>query len=254
VAQIDDILAEVADPNLRSRIAAAVASLRRRATFGLLFERHISLPNARVRVGSTVGLLDGNHTRPMRVTSIDGKDATCVEDSSTAVAAATYKLSALIILKRVGEPVYPALRHIASVKASSERPRHVLIEGENHGVLQLLRWTNNSRFDCIYIDPPYNTGARDWKYNNNYVDLNDSFKSSKWLSMMERRLIIARSLLKPNGVLIVAIDDYEYAISCCSSNPIDYSKAGALKRSFSRTIHEGAAEATLATLTSMPSS
>jgi adenine-specific DNA-methyltransferase len=63
--------------------------------------------------------------------------------------------------------------------------------------------------DCIYIDPPYNTGARDWKYNNDHVDLADSWRHSKWLAFMRRRLLIARRLLKPDGVLIVTIDEHE---------------------------------------------
>ncbi len=62
----------------------------------------------------------------------------------------------------------------------------------------------------IYIDPPYNTGARDWKYNNSYVDSNDQWRDSKWLSMMKKRLLLAKRLLKPNsGVLIITIDDWE---------------------------------------------
>lgn len=214
MAQIDDLIAEVADPNLRSKIATAVATLRRRATFGLHFERHIpeyvTLPNARVRAGSIVGLRDGSHSKPLRVVDVKGDRIACSDDSE-AGELLLYERDQLVVVKRTGEPIYPALRLIDSVTRSDAAARHVLIEGENHGVLQLLHWTTNSRFDCIYIDPPYNTGARDWKYNNNYVDVNDSFKSSKWLSMMERRLVIARSLLKPTGVLIIAIDDYEYS-------------------------------------------
>lgn len=168
------------------------------------------MPNARVRVGSTVGLRDGSHSSPLRVTEVNGDRILCRQESGEGEPL-VYERDELVVLKRTGEPIYPALRLVESVTNSPDAPRHVLIEGENHGVLQLLRWTSNSRFDCIYIDPPYNTGARDWKYNNNYVDVNDSFKSSKWLSMMERRLVIARSLLKRDGVLIIAIDDYEYA-------------------------------------------
>jgi DNA methylase len=63
--------------------------------------------------------------------------------------------------------------------------------------------------DCIYIDSPYNTGARDWKYNNRYVDNKDAWKHSKWLSFMEKRLRLAKRLLKPDGVLIVTIDEHE---------------------------------------------
>lgn len=67
------------------------------------------------------------------------------------------------------------------------------------------------KVDCIYIDPPYNTGAKDWKYNNDYVDSSDAYRHSKWLSMMEKRLKIARKLLDPkDSVLIVTIDEKEY--------------------------------------------
>ena len=75
--------------------------------------------------------------------------------------------------------------------------------------MQLLEWLYAERIDCIYIDPPYNTGARDWKYNNDYVDKADAWRHSKWLAMMRRRLILARRLLKPEGVLIVTIAEHE---------------------------------------------
>lgn len=77
--------------------------------------------------------------------------------------------------------------------------------------MQLLEYLYPKQVDCIYIDPPYNTGARDWKYNNDYVDSSDSYHHSKWLSMMQRRLKIAKRLLNPeNSVLIVTIDEKEY--------------------------------------------
>ena len=72
-----------------------------------------------------------------------------------------------------------------------------------------MNYTHKAAVDVVYIDPPFNTGAKNWKYNNNYVDLNDSFRHSKWLSMMEKRLKLARLLLKRNGVLICAIDENE---------------------------------------------
>jgi adenine-specific DNA-methyltransferase len=84
-----------------------------------------------------------------------------------------------------------------------------LIEGDNLAALQLLQKTHKGNIDVIYIDPPYNTGAKDWKYDNDYVDENDMFRHSKWLSLIKKRLIIAKRLLKRNGVLIVTIDDYE---------------------------------------------
>ena len=84
-----------------------------------------------------------------------------------------------------------------------------LIEGDNLAALQLLLKTHKGKIDVIYIDPPYNTGAKDWKYDNDYVDENDMFRHSKWLSLLKKRLLVAKKLLKRNGVMIVTIDDYE---------------------------------------------
>lgn len=84
-----------------------------------------------------------------------------------------------------------------------------LIEGDNLAALQLLLKTHKNKIDVIYIDPPYNTGAKDWKYDNDYVDKNDTFRHSKWLSMMKKRLIIAKKLLAKRGAFICAIDENE---------------------------------------------
>ena len=86
-----------------------------------------------------------------------------------------------------------------------------MIEADNYHALQLLEYLYSGKVDCIYIDPPYNTGAKDWKYNNDYVDASDAYRHSKWLSMMQRRLKLAKKLLDPrDSVLIVAIDEKEY--------------------------------------------
>lgn len=84
-----------------------------------------------------------------------------------------------------------------------------LIESDNLASLKLLEKTHKGKIDIIYIDPPYNTGAKDWKYNNDYVDDNDTFRHSKWASMMCARLSIAKNLLTDNGILVCAIDHYE---------------------------------------------
>lgn len=90
-------------------------------------------------------------------------------------------------------------------------PWNFIIEGDNLQALYLLEKTHRGKVDCIYIDPPYNTGARDWKYNNDYVDGNDIYRHSKWLSMMKNRLLLAKHLLNPDdSVLIVTIDEKEY--------------------------------------------
>ena len=84
-----------------------------------------------------------------------------------------------------------------------------MINGENYHSLQLLLYLCERQADCIYIDPPYNTGSRDWTYNNRFVDANDSYSHSKWLSFMDKRLRLAKRLLSPDGVLIVTIDEHE---------------------------------------------
>ena len=93
----------------------------------------------------------------------------------------------------------------------SEFPFNFLIEGDNLQALYLLEKTHKNRIDCIYIDPPYNTGAKDWKYNNDYVDKQDVYRHSKWISFMNVRLKLARNLLKKDGALITTIDDNELA-------------------------------------------
>lgn len=109
-------------------------------------------------------------------------------------------------------PVYPYLQKIDQVEhAPGDSLWHTLIESDNYYALQLLAYLYPGMVDCIYIDPPYNTGARDWKYNNDYVDSSDQYRHSKWLSMMKRRLRLAKKLLNPrDSVLIVTIDEKEY--------------------------------------------
>lgn len=96
-----------------------------------------------------------------------------------------------------------------AINTNPEQPTHILIEGDNFHALSVLSYTHEKSVDVIYIDPPYNTGARDWKYNNDYVDEEDAWRHSKWLSMMQKRLELAHRLLKEDGVLIVTIDDNE---------------------------------------------
>jgi adenine-specific DNA-methyltransferase len=105
----------------------------------------------------------------------------------------------------------PVLKEVKSkeIKTDPDKPTHFLIEGDNFHALSVLAYTHEKAIDVIYIDPPYNTGARDWKYNNAYVDINDAYRHSKWLSMMSNRLNLAKRLLKANGVLVCTIDENE---------------------------------------------
>jgi adenine-specific DNA-methyltransferase len=92
----------------------------------------------------------------------------------------------------------------------NQESHNLLIEGDNYQSLLALTATHTAKIDCIYIDPPYNTGAKDWIYNNDYVDSNDTYRHSKWLSMMKNRLQLAKVLLKDDGVLVCAIDENEF--------------------------------------------
>src|SRR4030042_2571931 len=104
----------------------------------------------------------------------------------------------------------PILKEVKSKEIITDpgKPVNLLIEGDNYHALSVLNYTHAKKIDVIYIDPPYNTGARDWKYNNDYVDINDAWRHSKWLAGMERRLQLAKRLLKDTGVLLAAIDDH----------------------------------------------
>ncbi|NQU35602.1 MAG: site-specific DNA-methyltransferase [Bacteroidetes bacterium] len=105
----------------------------------------------------------------------------------------------------------PVLKEVKSkaIKNDPANPTHIIIEGDNYHALSVLNYTHQNAIDVIYIDPPYNTGSTAWLYNNNYVDKEDSFKHSKWITMMYKRIVLAKNLLSDNGIIICAIDDYE---------------------------------------------
>jgi adenine-specific DNA-methyltransferase len=113
--------------------------------------------------------------------------------------------------EKEAENKLPILKEIPekAIVNDDGKPTHILIEGDNYHALTCLNYTHKGKIDVIYIDPPYNTGAKDWKYNNNYVDKNDPWRHSKWICWMANRLHLAKRLLKENGVLICAIDENE---------------------------------------------
>ncbi|MCX7407364.1 MAG: DNA methyltransferase [Planctomycetales bacterium] len=117
----------------------------------------------------------------------------------------------MVVVAEFRDTIYPGLVCTGKVSRGGDKPWHTVINGENYHVLKALTWTHRGKVDAIYIDPPYNTGAKDWKYNNDYVEGDDLYRHSKWLAMMERRLLIAKQLLNPaDSVLIVTIDEKEY--------------------------------------------
>ena len=99
----------------------------------------------------------------------------------------------------------------AIVSGDSDAPNHILIEGDNLEALTALAYTHEGQIDVIYIDPPYNTGNKDFVYNDQFVDKEDSYRHSKWLSFMSKRLRIAKRLLSDKGVIFISIDDNEQA-------------------------------------------
>jgi len=212
VARLEDLVASVKDATLRAALQDEVKELKTRTRFGLVYERH--LPET-LCLGVNGGLRVGDQVRrrkepesdeDFRVKDIKGSKATITDEAGDATCV---PIADLVVVKRFGEPIYPTLKSLGAVERSEDRPYHAVINGENFHALQLLLHTCEGQVDCIYIDPPYNSGARDWKYNNSYVDSTDTWRHSKWLSFMEKRLRLAKRLLKPDGVLIVTVDENE---------------------------------------------
>ena len=108
-------------------------------------------------------------------------------------------------------PVLTEVKERAILSNATDAPNHILIEGDNLEVLTALSYTHEGKIDVIYIDPPYNTGNKDFIYNDSFVDSEDSYRHSKWLSFMEKRLKIAKRLLSDKGVIFISIDDNEDA-------------------------------------------
>ena len=220
MARVEELLELVSDPALRAELLAEVASLKRRQQYGLVFERHMpesaALLNAPVKVGATVFKRQDEAQTPYIVHEVRAGDLViALEDRSDKPksdrATEVVNRSDVLVKQGFNESVYPALTHVGRISLGGEKPYHSVIEGENYHVLQLLSFALPGRFDVIYIDPPYNSGARDWKYNNDYVDGNDAYRHSKWLSFMEKRLTLAKQLLNPQeSVLIITIDEKEY--------------------------------------------
>lgn len=108
-------------------------------------------------------------------------------------------------------PVLREVKDKAILSDEPDAPNHILIEGDNLEALTALSYTHEGKIDVIYIDPPYNTGNKDFVYNDSYVDTEDSYRHSKWLSFMNKRLKIAKKLLSDKGVIFISIDDNEQA-------------------------------------------
>ena len=227
MSRLTDLLRQVrkADAQLGADLEAEFRAFTSRRTFGLVFERHVpeevELPQRPVRKGDKVHVLPprGQTTRgDQRLWSVvrfengeGSRKAHLVELGTDAPQSRIEPVENLVLVAEFRDPIYPGLVETGRKERGGDKPFHSVINAENYHALELLTYTHRARVDAIYIDPPYNSGARDWTYNNRYVESDDLYRHSKWLAFMERRLLLARELLNPeNSVLIVTIDEKEY--------------------------------------------
>lgn len=212
MAAIDDLISQIEDKALRERLRIETNRITKEKKFGLVFEDHLPeltpIYSAKVRKHSKVAQRNGALMELWHVLSVSDGKAHCRNIGSEETQ--QIPVDDLVVVCQFGEPIFPALIPVDKVQNGlDDAPWHTLIEADNYHALQLLEYLYAGKVDCIYIDPPYNTGARDWKYNNDYVDVNDRWRHSKWLAMMKRRLIRAFRLLKSNGVMVITVDDHE---------------------------------------------
>jgi adenine-specific DNA-methyltransferase len=231
MSRLNDLLRELRtkDPTLARDIEREVNALADRRAFGLNFERHIpevvELPGRKVRKGDKVRVLPPRGKamknaadQLWRVVGMDRSACAAklelLSPTSLGDAVAEARnapLDDLVVVAQSRDPIYPGLVSTGKVERGGNKPFHTVINAENLHALETLLFTHRGKVDCIYIDPPYNTGAKDWKYNNDYVESDDLYRHSKWLAFMERRLLLAKELLNPaDSVLIVTIDEKEY--------------------------------------------
>lgn len=227
MSRLTDLIqqAKAKDPQLGADLEREFKALSSRRAFGLNFERHrpeaVELPQRTVRKGDKVRVLPlrGSNTKGdqrlwlvKRIENVDGVRVGHIElrsaaEPETQVAAT----DDLVVVAEFRDLIYPGLTSTGKVERGGDKPFHTVINGENFHVLKALTYTHRGKVDAIYIDPPYNTGAKDWKYNNDYVGDDDLYRHSKWLAFMERRLRLAKNLLNPDSsMLIVTIDEKEY--------------------------------------------
>jgi adenine-specific DNA-methyltransferase len=227
VSRLTDLIAQAKakDARLGADLDREFKVLSSRLSFGLNFERHrpeaVELPQRPIRKGDKVRVLPErgsakkDDSRLWQVKSINKnggrKTAELELLGAEAAQMQTVALDDLVVVAEFRDTIYPGLVSTGKVQRGGDKPFHTVINGENYHALKALTYTHRGMVDVIYIDPPYNSGARDWKYNNDYVEEDDLYRHSKWLAMMERRLLVAKKLLNPkDSVLIVTIDEKEY--------------------------------------------
>ncbi len=225
MSRLTDLIAQakVKDVDLGRELEREFKALASRRSFGLNFERHtpetVELPGQPIRKGDKVRVLpprgstekgDKRLWKVVRTTKADGQRAAQLDlIGADEPETQTVRVEDMIVVAEFRDYIYPGLVSTGKVERGGDKPFHTVINGENFHALEALTFTHRGKVDVIYIDPPYNSGASDWKYNNNYVGDEDIYRHSKWLAFMERRLQVAKELLKPSGALIVTIDEHE---------------------------------------------
>lgn len=218
MAILEDLINDgVPDPAKRAEILRQLGLRTQQTSFGLVFERHfaenVALPTYPIRKGINVRYrseLGGEIWKLQTVADGLATIQRTLEDG-TDEERTDVDITDLVAIRGLNEAIYAGLKPVGSINRGGCKPAHVVINAENMHALELLYTTHLGKVDCIYIDPPYNTGNTGWIYGDRIVDSSDSFAHSLWLSFMERRLVMAHALLKPTGVIIVAIDDNEQA-------------------------------------------
>lgn len=227
MSRLTDLIAQAKakDPQVGADLEREFKALSSRLPFGLNFERHrpeaVELPLRPVRKGDKVRVLpergstkkgDQRLWRVVRIATTGKRKVADLEPLDSAASEATsVPLEDLVVVAEFKDTIYPGLVSTGKVERGGDKPYHTVINAENYHALKALTWSHRGKVDAIYIDPPYNTGAKDWKYNNDYVEGDDLYRHSKWLAFMERRLLLAKELLNPaDSVLVVTIDEKEY--------------------------------------------
>jgi len=214
MAKIEDLINSIPDLHLQADIAREVSELKSEKKYGLVFEEHISeqiqMPSLLIKPGLRVIRRGISNEEVFKVQAqVDDSSFLLFNENTNQELVVSAK--DLVVVKKFGEPIYPSLKLIDQVTTNPSKPYHTIINAENYHALQLFEYTHTGLIDLIYIDPPYNTQDKDWKYNNDYVDKVDSYRHSKWLAMMKKRLKLAKKLLTIDGILICAIDENEHA-------------------------------------------
>ena len=213
MALVDALLEKISDPALRAALRGQVHAMLQKQSFGLVFQQHkpetVELPHYKVRRGCKVRIRSDQDDELYAVVKVVSTQAT-VASLHEQPEFWVVDVENLVVVREFGDPIYPGLQRIAAIRRGGDKPSHVVVNAENFHALEMLLYTHLGKVDAIYLDPPYNTGNRDWKYNNDYVDEVDRYRHSKWLAFMERRLLLCKELMNPSrSVLIVTIDDNE---------------------------------------------